>query len=70
MVAPVSPWKKFPLMGPKCDLKMDRSGARTVVGSLAVLFAAFASPPPETVAVFVTNEGAFAVTFTVRVIAG
>ena len=36
-----------------------------VVGSLAVLEL---DPPPETVALFVTLEGAFAATFTVTVI--
>jgi hypothetical protein len=40
------------------------------VGSFAVSFATFVSPPPDTVAEFVTNEGAFAATFTVNVIAG
>lgn len=41
-----------------------------VVGFVATSFAKFVSPPPETVAVFVTLAGAFASTFTVNVIAG
>ena len=41
-----------------------------VVRSFAVSFVVFVSPPPETVAVFVTEAGALAATFTVRVIAG
>jgi hypothetical protein len=40
------------------------------VGSLALLFAVFVSPPPETVAVFVTGEVAFAATSTVRLMMG
>ena len=69
-VAPVSPWKNEPLITPACCFETIMSGAKIVVGSLAVLFATFTSPPPETVAEFVTNEGAFAATFTVKVIAG
>ncbi len=50
---------------------MVRSGIGVmVVGSFAVLFAVMNSPPPETVAVFVTLAGAFAATLTVRVIEG
>src|ERR1035437_6987593 len=41
-----------------------------VVGSFAVLFAALLSPPPETVTLLVTVDGALFVTLTVRVIAG
>jgi hypothetical protein len=41
-----------------------------VVGSLAVSLLVFASPPPETVAVFVTLAGALPTTFTVSVMAG
>jgi hypothetical protein len=44
--------------------------ARTVVGSLAVLFATFVSPPPETVTTFVRLAGAPPETFTVSVIGG
>jgi hypothetical protein len=43
---------------------------RIVVKSLAVLFPAVASPPPDTTAVLVTLEAALAATVTVRVIAG
>jgi hypothetical protein len=41
-----------------------------LVGSVAVLFVVLVSPPPETVAVFVTLSAAFAATLTVSVIAG
>jgi hypothetical protein len=41
-----------------------------VVTSVAVSFARFDSPPPETVTLFVTGPGAAAVTFTVNVITG
>ena len=41
-----------------------------VVGSLAVSFVVFVSPPPETVAVLVTIAAALFATFTVSVIAG
>jgi hypothetical protein len=44
--------------------------ARTVVGSFAVLFARFVSPPPDTATLFVTLAGALAETFTVSVIGG
>src|SRR5204862_7919535 len=56
---------------PSTALFRARSGgcgvAVTVVGSLAVLFAAFTSPPPLTVAVFVTLAAALAATLTVTV---
>jgi hypothetical protein len=42
----------------------------TVVGSLALSFAGLVSPPPDTVAVFVTVAGALEETFTVKVIGG
>jgi len=41
-----------------------------VVTSCAVSLAVLVSPPPATVAVLVTEEGALAATFTVRVMAG
>ena len=41
-----------------------------VVRSLAVSLDVFVSPPPDTVAVFVTELGALLATVTVRVIAG
>src|SRR3989304_2004232 len=67
LVAPVCPWVKFPL----CALLMVRSGNwLIVVGSLAELLVVFVSPPPDTVAVLVTLEGALEATFTVRGIAG
>src|SRR5438552_3523401 len=40
------------------------------VGSLALSFAVLTSPPPETVAVFVTVNGALLATFTVSMIGG
>src|SRR5947209_7131409 len=47
------------------------AGGVIVVTSLAVSLAVLISPPPETVAVFVTvGIGASAATFTVRVIGG
>src|SRR5262249_46609564 len=42
----------------------------TVVGSIAVLFARFVSPPPETLATLVRLAAALAATFTVTVIGG
>ncbi len=52
-------------------LVMVRSGIGVmIVGSFAVSFDVMNSPPPETVAVFVTLEGTFAATLTVRVIEG
>jgi hypothetical protein len=50
-----------------------RSGtpaATIVVGSSAVSLPVFVSPPPDTLAVLVTLDGAFANTFTVSVSAG
>ena len=41
-----------------------------VVASLAVLFAVLLSPPPLTVAVLVTLDGALLATFTVTVMSG
>ncbi len=43
---------------------------RIVVASLAVLLPATPSPPPETLAVFVTVGGASVATFTVMAIGG
>ena len=66
---PVCPRVKFPV----CVFVIVRSGkegATVVVGSLAVSLAVFVSPPPDTVAVFVTLAGAFDATFTVSVMAG
>jgi hypothetical protein len=70
-VAPVWPCVKLPL----CVFVRVRSGRRgaedvTVVASEAVLLAVFASPPPETVAVLVTPDGALVATVTVTVMAG
>jgi hypothetical protein len=45
-------------------------GALIVVGSLTVSLAVFVSPPPETVAVFVTLAAALLATLTASVIAG
>jgi hypothetical protein len=53
---------------PVWDLAIVRSGCAIVVRSLAVLLAALPSLPPDTVAVLVTDVGAFAATFTVRLI--
>jgi len=41
-----------------------------VVRSVAVSLEVLVSPPPETVAVFVTDVGALLATFTVKVIVG
>ena len=49
---------------------MTLTSLRTVVGSFAASFAVFVSPPPNTVAVFVTKTGAVSATFTVTVISG
>src|SRR5258708_27662185 len=49
---------------------MVRSGTTIVVGSVAVSLLPLASPPPETVAVFVTDAGALRFTETVSVISG
>ena len=46
------------------------AGEEIVVTSLAESLAVLTSPPPDTVAVLVTEAGAFAATSTVRVIAG
>ena len=55
--APVWPWMKLPL----CVLLTIKSGPfPMVVGSLAPSLAVFSSPPPDTVAVLVTDAGAFA----------
>ena len=59
---------------PECVNVIVRFGpvpaALIVVGSAAVLFAVFVSPPPETTAVFVTVAAAFAATLTVTWIGG
>jgi len=52
---------------PECDLTMVRSGAVTVVRSLAVLLAALLSPGVDTEAVFVTGEAVAAATVTATV---
>jgi hypothetical protein len=44
--------------------------AFTFVGLLAVLLAVLVSPPPDTLAVFVTLAAALLFTFTVSVMAG
>jgi hypothetical protein len=52
---------------------MVKSGGELIViavTSFAVSFAVLVSPPPETVAVLVTELGALLATFTVSVIAG
>ena len=68
--APVWPCVKFP----EWLLLIVRSGgaldALIVVTSVAVSFAVFVSPPPDTVAAFVTELGALLATLTVRVIVG
>ena len=48
----------------------EAGGTAITVTSLAVLLAVLVSPPPVTVAVFVTLGGALFATFTVNVIAG
>jgi hypothetical protein len=65
---PVCPAAKFPV----CDLAMLKSGGRVPMLTIseALLLAGFVSPPPLTVAVLVTEAGALAAMFTVRVIAG
>ena len=56
---------------PVCALSMVRSEpAPIVVRSAAVLFVVLVSPPPETVAVFVTLAGALLATATVSVSGG
>jgi hypothetical protein len=49
---------------------VNRETALTFVGSLAVSFETFDSPPPDTVTVLVITDGASIATFTVRVIGG
>ena len=52
-------------------LVIMRSGIKVmVVGSFAVSFEVMNSPPPDTVAVLVTLDGAFVATLTVSVIDG
>jgi hypothetical protein len=63
---PVPPAVKLPV----CDFVIVKSGAETEVGSEALSLAVFTSPPPATVAIFVTLAGAFAATDTVSVRAG
>jgi len=46
---------------------VTETGGRICVGSLAVLSEVKVSPPPETITVLVTEDGAFAATFTVNV---
>ena len=54
-VAPVCPWKKLPVW----VFVTVRSGPAVMpVTSVAVLLAGLTSPPPETVAVFVSDAGA------------
>jgi hypothetical protein len=53
-----------------CVESVAVAGVRIVVTSVATSLVVMLSPPPETVAVFVTLAGAFAATFTVSVIAG
>jgi hypothetical protein len=54
------------------DFVIDKSGdvAGILVVSEALLLAGVTSPPPVTVAVLVTVDGAFAATLTVMVIGG
>ena len=55
---------------PEWLLVIVRSGGvLMVVVSLAVSLLVLVSPPPETVAVFVTDAGALLATFTARVMA-
>src|SRR5262245_9533428 len=64
---PVCPRVKLPA----CDFVILRSGSCVIaVTSLAALLAALTSPPPETLAVFVTLAGAVAATWTVMGIGG
>src|SRR6187551_2865777 len=63
-VAPTCPWRKLPV----CVLVRARSEAgMIVVGSDAVLLAGLGSPTLPTVAVLVTEAGAFTATLTVSV---
>ena len=50
--------------------KMTAVAAVIVVGLLAVSLLVLASPPPETVTMFMTLDGAVAATFTINVISG
>src|ERR1051325_11663316 len=60
-VAPTCPCVKLPV----CDFDTVKSDNCTiVVGSVAVSFDVFVSPPPDTVTEFVTLAGAFDATFT------
>ena len=58
-VAPVSKFSFSPL-----------TGAVMVVTSLAWSLLVLVCPPPDTTAILVTEAGAFAATFTVKVITG
>src|SRR5450631_4480295 len=59
---PVWFWKKLPV----CVFVIVRSGGPLIrVRSLAVSFVVSVSPPPETVAMLVSEAGAFGATFTV-----
>jgi hypothetical protein len=53
-----------------CVESVAAGGVRIVVASVATSLVVMVSPPPETDAVLVTLAGAFAATFTVRVIGG
>jgi hypothetical protein len=65
-VAPVWPCVKLPEW---LFVIVRSGGVLMVVVSLAVSLPVFVSPPPDTVALLVTEAGAFDATFTVRVIA-
>jgi len=54
----------------KRSILRSMTAGTMIVLSLAVLLAGFVSPPPVTVALFVTEPGALAATFTVTVILG
>lgn len=54
----------------ECAESVAVGGVRIVVTSVATSSVVMVSPPPETVAVFVTLAGAFAATFMVSAIAG
>lgn len=64
----VSPTETLPPA--KSLILRSMTGTTMMVLSLAVLFVVFVSPPPVTVALFVTEAGALAATFTVTVIVG
>jgi hypothetical protein len=58
----------MPVVG---ETEIEKSGGNvTVVMSVAVSFATLSSPPPATVAVFVTLDAVFVATLTVTVITG